>query len=206
MPAAPSHYFASQTPLLKNETLYKLRPQVISARGRSLEFVSGEGVFSKNALDFGSKLLIETIEPTVGTRFCDLGCGWGPVGAFVAANFPEIGVWACDINPRAVQLAHWNFRHNSLENAVAWCGDGLGAARPDFFATVACNPPVRAGNATIQELFDGAFQCLQPGGSLWVVLRTAQGAKSWQKRLAAQFGDCETVVIESGYRILKAVR
>jgi 16S rRNA G1207 methylase RsmC len=45
---------------------------------------------------------------------------------------------------------------------------------------------------------------MKPRGALWVVIRTAQGAKSWQKRLAEQFGACETLRIESGYRILRA--
>jgi 16S rRNA (guanine1207-N2)-methyltransferase len=108
----------------------------------------------------------------------------------------------CDINVLAVQLARQNAQRNDILNAHLWCGDGLTAARAKYFHAVLCNPPVRAGNAVIAELFTQSQRCLQTGGELWVVLRTQQGAKSWQKRLAAQFGRCETVAIESGYRIL----
>ena len=104
----------------------------------------------------------------------------------------------------AVQLAGLNIRKNGLKNCVLWQGDGLSAAREAAFDTVLCNPPVRAGNAVIARMFDDAQRGLKPGGSLWVVLRTAQGAKSWEKRLAGLFGHCETVTKEDGYRILRS--
>ena len=200
----PFHYFTPQTPLLNTGAFSQLRRLHITVGQTTLQFATGAGTFSKTALDDGSRLLIETLVLPPNARFCDLGCGWGAIGAFVAATFPDSQVWACDINPRAAQLSQFNFRQNQLQNAVAWAGDGLQAARPDFFDVVACNPPVRAGNAAIQALFEGAFGSLKRGGSLWVVLRTAQGAKSWQKRLETQFGTCETVEIRYGYRILRA--
>lgn len=110
----------------------------------------------------------------------------------------------CDINLRAVHLARVNLRQNQLDNARVWCGNGLSAIASQSFDTVLCNPPVRAGNAVIGRLFEDAHRCLERGGVLWVVLRTAQGAKSWQKRLAQQFGNCDTTAIKSGYRILRS--
>ena len=136
-------------------------------------------------------------------RVADLGCGWGAISCFVAALAPQTLVFGCDINERAVALAHQNAQLNNLNNAFFWCGDGLDAAKSNFFDVIFCNPPVRAGNETIAQLFEGAQRCLKPDGELWVVLRTAQGAKSWQKRLKNQFGTCDTIEIKSGYRILK---
>jgi 16S rRNA (guanine1207-N2)-methyltransferase len=174
-------------------------------RGHTLEFNAGAGVFSKGGLDAGTRLLIETIEFPTEARLCDLGCGWGAVGCFAAAIAPAASVWMCDINLNAVVLARHNIRHNNLSRATAWCGNGLKAVASASFGAVFCNPPVRAGNVVIAELFNDAQRCLCPGGALWVVLRTAQGAKSWQRKLAAQFGNCETVAIDGGYRILKCV-
>jgi len=172
--------------------------------GHTLQLAAGSGVFSKNGLDEGSRLLLETADLTSNRTICDLGCGWGPVGCFAAVLAPQAQVWMCDINLRATQLAARNLRDNKIVNAHVWCGDGLSAIRPEQFDAVLCNPPVRAGNAVIGSLFDGAHRCLAGGGVLWVVLRTAQGAKSWQKRLARQFGNCDTVAIQGGYRILKS--
>ena len=199
-----SHYFSPQN-TLSDEQISKKSPLEIWARGHCLQFLTGNGVFSKSALDAGSRLLIETIALSSNSIFCDLGCGWGAVGSFIAREFPNTKVFACDVNARAAQLAKGNLARNQIEGAV-WCGDGLSATRANFFTCIACNPPIRAGNVVIEKLFADAHRGLQIGGELWVVIRTAQGAKSWQKRLEAQFGVCETMVIKNGYRILKAVR
>ena len=115
----------------------------------------------------------------------------------------RVRVFGCDINPRAVALSRRNAHENGLDNAFFWCGDGLNAARDEFFDVIRCNPPVRAGNEVIARLFHGARRSLKPDGVLWGGVATAQGAKSWQKRLAAQFGHCETAAIKGGYRILQ---
>lgn len=173
-----------------------------------LKFLTGSNTFSKSALDEGTALLANTLlrqgEFPDKAYVCDLGCGWGAFGALWAASHPLHLVFALDINPRAAQLASLNFARNNLPHAVAWCGDGLGAARRDFFDLVAFNPPIRAGNATIERLFGDAYQALKPGSELWAVIRTAQGAKTWAKKLETLFGACETVEMRAGYRILRA--
>lgn len=200
-----SHYFSPQT-LVSDEPLTRSSPRAVFARGHSLQFLTGDGVFSKSGLDAGSRILIDAILVSPNAIFCDLGCGWGAVGAFVAREFSGVQIYAVDVNARAVQLARHNFRLNQIGDAALWCGDGLSATRSDFFDTIACNPPIRAGNTVIEKLFEDAHRGLKIGGELWVVIRTAQGAKSWQKKLAARFGECETAIMKNGYRVLKAVR
>ncbi len=213
MPKPASHYFslppdapALDAPALDAPAaLQNLRPISLRVAGASLSMMSAPGVFARSGLDAGSRLLIETALPQIvpDAKVCDLGCGWGPMGCIVARALPQTEVFMCDINPRAAQLAAQNASRNELANARAWCGDGLDAVRADYFNAILCNPPVRAGNAVIQKLFNDAQRCLLPEAVLWVVLRTAQGAKSWQKKLAAQFGGCETVAIDGGYRVFK---
>ena len=181
----------------------------VRAAGRTLEFATAPGVFSRSGLDDGSRLLLATAGPAIealpaGACCCDLGCGWGPVGCFLATLAPHLRVSLVDINFSAVQLARNNYLHNGLTNVDAWCGDGLSAARDKVFDAVLCNPPVRAGNRVIAQLFDDAYRCVRSGGSLWVVLRTAQGAKSWERRLHDSWGNCTTMAIDKGYRILRS--
>ena len=171
---------------------------------RVLRLATGAGTFARSGLDAGSALLLETVALPDAARVLDLGCGWGALGCFCASFSPASRVWMCDINRRAVLLAQGNARENKLDNTIAWRGDGAGAARPEWFDIVLCNPPIRAGNAVIAQLFGDAQRVLKNGGALWVVIRTAQGAKSWQRRLQERFGNCETVAIEGGYRILKS--
>lgn len=171
---------------------------------RVLRLATGAGTFARSGLDAGSALLLETVVFPNAARVLDLGCGWGALGCFCASFSPASRVWMCDINRRAVLLAQGNARENKLGNIIAWRGDGAQAARPDFFDIVLCNPPIRAGNAVIAQLFGDAQRVLKNRGALWVVIRTAQGAKSWQRRLQEHFGNCETVAIDGGYRILKS--
>lgn len=104
-----SHYFSPQTSLY-DARLLQSSPLQIKARGRALQFLTGGGVFSKGALDEGSRLLIEALTMEPNAVFCDLGCGWGAVGAFIGHQFPNAQIYACDINARAVQLARFNSR------------------------------------------------------------------------------------------------
>jgi 16S rRNA (guanine1207-N2)-methyltransferase len=127
-------------------------------------------------------------------------------GAFCAARWPQSKVFAVDVNPRAVQLADLNRRRNDLANVFASCGDGFSAFEVNTLDSVAVNPPVRAGNAVIEKVVRRRIPTLRDGGELYVVLRTAQGAKSWQKRLAAQFGECRTLEMRAGYRILHCAK
>ena len=180
----------------------------MTVQGHHLEMAAGHGMFSKSAFDDGSRLLLKTALPAIRVLpptaiICDLGCAWGALGCFIASHQPSTPVVMCDINARAVWFAKLNAQKNNLPNAFAWCGDGLSSAKNECFDLVICNPPIRAGNATMGVLFDGAHRCLKSGGEMWIVIRTSQGAKSWQKKLEALFGNCETVLIVSGYRILK---
>lgn len=178
--------------------------------GLKLEMRTGEGIFAREGLDAGSRLLIETFTAQASvapnSRICDLGCGWGAVGCFVAAKYRDASLAMVDINRHAVAVARTNIEGNQLTNASVWCGDGLSAAHPKYFDAVLCNPPIRAGNRTIETLFAQAEHCLVDRGILWVVIRTQQGAKSWQRRLTQQFGNCDAPAIESGYRVLKSVK
>lgn len=198
-----SHYFSRNT---ENAAVEKTRAVEIHARGSQLRMQTSVGTFSRSGLDEGSAILLERCEIAPGSRVLDLGCGWGAVGCVVADSVAESFVAMCDVNLRAAHLALENARINGLRNIVAWCGDGANAAAGETFDVVLLNPPVRAGNDVMQKLFNDAQRVLKSGGSLWIVLRTAQGAKSWQKRLEEQWGNCQTVEIDKGYRIFQCVK
>jgi 16S rRNA (guanine1207-N2)-methyltransferase len=203
-----NHYFATNTQTA--DPLSPSPPQTISVAGVTLKFSGAAGVFSRHRLDDGSRILLKALfstqPPEIMSTACDLGCGWGAIGCFLSKRHPQSRIVLCDINLQAARAAAFNLRQNQLANAVVFCGDSLLAGRAEYFDLIACNPPIRAGNAVIASMFANAQRCLQTGGALWVVIRTAQGAKSWQKRLQQQFGNCETVSLESGYRVLRCVK
>ena len=199
-----SHYFShsTDTPLKPSS-----RHIEITVAGANLQMHSGRGVFSKHEFDAGSRLLLQTFlhHDTNAQQICDLGCGLGIIGCAIAQQRPHAQVILCDINRHATQLAALSARDNQLPNAQVFCGNGLSAVRAQTFEAILCNPPIRAGNAVIQKLFDDAARCLQPQGALWIVMRTAQGAKSWQRKLETQWGNCQSVALHSGFRVFRVV-
>ncbi len=199
-----SHYFSHSTDVSLKAASRSLE---ITVAGAHLQMRSGRGVFSKNEFDAGSRLLLQTFlnYDEKSQNICDLGCGLGIIGCALAQQRPHARVTLCDINRHATQLAARSAADNALPNAHVFCGDGLSAVHDQIFDAILCNPPIRAGNTVIQQLFDDCARCLQKQGALWIVVRTAQGAKSWARKLETQWGNCQPIALQSGFRVLKIV-
>ncbi|MGI6173233.1 MAG: class I SAM-dependent methyltransferase [Christensenellales bacterium] len=172
----------------------------VHCAGLRLSFETDAGVFSKDALDFGSRLLIETAPPVSG-RALDLGCGWGAIGIFLAAKNPGARFTLSDINERAVSLARKNIARNGIQNAVAVESDGYASLDGQFDA-IFSNPPIRAGKQTIYRLFDEGKERLLPGGALYLVIRKQQGAESALRHLEEVYGNAEILEKAKGFWIL----
>jgi 16S rRNA (guanine1207-N2)-methyltransferase len=193
---------------------YSQKPEVDSQprfldytlRGRAFRFKSDNGVFSKNDIDFGSRLLIESfqIDRELEGDILDVGCGYGPIGLSIAASFPERKVEMIDINSRAVELAKDNARANEIINVTIYESDRFEKVRSRNFAAILTNPPIRAGKKIVHEIFEESYSQLRSGGSLWVVIQKKQGAPSAIDKLKLLFGNVEVVEKKKGYQILLA--
>ena len=64
--------------------------------------------------------------------------------------------------------------------------------------------PIRAGKQVIYALFAEAKNYLAPGGTLALVIRTQQGAKSAERYLRGIYESVETLDVSGGYRVLTA--
>lgn len=170
-------------------------------------FKTDNGVFSKNEVDFGSRLLIETFEmPDTDGDILDVGCGYGPIGLTVAKNWPERQIYMVDVNLRAVGLAKDNSELNGITNIKVYESDRLKAVKGMKFAAILTNPPIRAGKNIVHDIYEQSFDCLLPGGELWVVIQKKQGAPSTMDKLSLLFDEVETVIKKKGYYIIRAVR
>ncbi|MBQ8953814.1 MAG: class I SAM-dependent methyltransferase [Clostridia bacterium] len=190
------HYYTQQP-----ASEHRERAVQATACGLTLRFVTDAGVFSKDELDPGSRLLIESMPPLSG-RVLDLGCGWGPVGAFLAKLNPQAQLVLADVNERALALAKRNMQGNGLRGEVLQ-SDGFQAIE-GMFSHVVTNPPIRAGKQLIYALFDEAYSRLLPGGTLTIVIRKQQGAPSALKHFQETFGGAEIIAKDAGYWIIRA--
>lgn len=175
-------------------------------RGTSFEFVTDAGVFSKEAIDFGSRLLIETMDIAETDVVLDVGCGYGPIGLVAAALASRGRVTMVDINERAVELAKDNARRNGITNVDIVQGDSFENMAGKSFAKIVTNPPIRAGKQVVHHIFEQALDHLIEGGQLWIVIQKKQGAPSAFAKLESLFGKVEEVTKDKGYRIYRATK
>lgn len=166
-------------------------------------FQTDHGVFSRNEVDEGSRLLIESISFQRGGTMLDLGCGYGVVGIALAAAIPDWQVWMVDINARAVELSRYNAKVNGVESRVhVLQSDGCSALSSDLsFDAIALNPPIRAGKSVVFGLYQEAVERLKDGGTLYVVIQKKQGAASSEKRLLELGFEVSVVAKDKGYRV-----
>jgi len=173
-------------------------------RDEMFTFNSDRGVFSKNEVDFGSRLLIETLKvPEVAGPVLDVGCGYGVIGITLAHAWSDRRVTLIDVNERAVDLARENCLLNHVDAHVLQSNiyDNLAEGG---YALIVTNPPVRAGKKVVFDIFTGAKQRLLKGGELWVVIQKKQGAPSTLDKLRTVFDEVEVVIKKKGYFIIKA--
>ncbi|WP_240666762.1 class I SAM-dependent methyltransferase [Longirhabdus pacifica] len=175
-------------------------------KGTTFQFHTDAGVFSKRSVDFGSVLLMEEIVLHNVSRICDVGCGYGPIGLFIAKHAEKSHVYMVDINERAVGLAKQNATLNHIHNVTITQSDKFQHIEETDFDLVVSNPPVRAGKETVHSIFSQAHERLKPLGQLWIVIQKKQGAASAKKKLDSLFSNVELMKRSRGYHIYKATK
>ena len=170
-------------------------------RRKKFEFYTDNGVFSKDGLDFGSRLLLDFIPlEEVGGKVLDLGCGYGIIGIIIN-KISGASVHMVDVNLRALHLADMNIELNKCENVYAYesnCYESI----DEKFNSIITNPPIRAGKKIVYEMIMGAKDYLEKDGKLFLVIRKQQGAKSMIRDLGEIY-DVSVLVKKSGYYVLK---
>ena len=193
------HYY-SQNPNVEHDE----QQVIFEVMGRKLRCTTDAGVFSRDGLDMGTRILLEAL-PELSGRILDLGCGWGPVGAAVGSVYPGTEILMTDVNERAAELAKRNLAANGVKNARVITGDGY-ASVDGKFSAILLNPPIRAGKQVIYAMFADALDYLEDGGALYIVIRKQQGAESAEKYLKTLYSDVERIAREKGYWVLRCAK
>lgn len=195
-----THYFTDNTELPSNRVEHSFH-----FKGSKFTFITDDGVFSKNQVDYGSLVLIEALlnEDLAGSLL-DLGCGYGTLGTILGHYNPQLDIHMTDVNPRATELARLNAEKNHVPCKV-YTGDRFEGIFQTFDVIIT-NPPIRAGKQVIYSMFEESFEHLEKNGTLYVVIRRKQGAESAVKKLNNLFGNCDVIHRDAGYWVLKSSR
>jgi 16S rRNA (guanine1207-N2)-methyltransferase len=193
----PSEHYFSPRPSASD------KQQAFSAtlRGHEVTLTTEAGVFSRQRVDRGTRLMIKHIEIDPSDTVLDLGCGYGVVGVVAGLLAPRGRVTLVDINQRAVALARANLRANGIENADVHQGDGFAPILGQTFDVIAINPPIRAGISVTHRLIAEAVEHLVPGGRFYLVGRTKQGVVRIAEKMHAVFGGVQEIGKGGGFRV-----
>lgn len=186
------HYFTN------DDLISELRLITANINNKKYNFYTDNGVFSKDSVDFGTKLMLESISFISG-KVLDVGCGYGVIGIFIRDNF-DCDVDMVDINKRAISLTNKNIKLHKLDNIRCFISDGYSniTEKYDYIIT---NPPIRTGKVKVYEILRGAHSHLKDSGKLILVIRKEQGAKSTIKDMEDLY-NVSTICKKSGYFVL----
>ena len=177
----------------------------VELQGAALKFNTTYGLFSPKEIDQGTKLLLKYLEIEPNFNCLDLGCGYGPIGIWMAKHATEGKVTLLDKDFVAVDFANRNIELNQLTNAEAKLSNGLSALNDEKFDLIVSNIPAKVGNELLQLFLYDAYYHLKPGGKFVVV--TVNGLRHFCKRTFTEvFGNYKKIKQGKDYTISATTR
>ena len=195
-----SHYFQNDPNLASN-----LQKISFDIAGLHMSLWTDNGVFSKSRVDEGSFAFLKVLLPLNLTgKILDLGCGYGTIGLTIALASPKASITLADINTRALALCEKNAQELGLSQRVTILQSDIYSKIEGQYDSIVVNPPIRAGKRVTYAMYEGAKQRLIDGGSLFIVIRKAQGAPSASAYIESLFGNITLLKRDKGYYIYQA--
>ena len=175
-------------------------------RGNRFCFHSTWGLFSPDAVDAGSRLLIDHMEINPSDMVLDLGCGFGVIGVVAGALAPQGHVHMVDKDFVAVKYAQENAELNYLKNCESYLSNGFSNIDPKrTFHKILSNLPAKVGKEMLSIFLSDAKDHLKPDGRIYVV--TVMGLKHFVKDFfEEEFGNYEKIVQSKNYIVSSAIK
>ncbi len=174
-------------------------------QGQHLTYTTDHGVFSRQRLDYGSRVLMDAIDIGNAKSMLDVGCGYGTMGIALKSVHEDLQVLMTDVNKRAISLAKENIKCNNLEGIDVIESDVYENVH-DRYDLVISNPPIRAGKKVVSAIISGSYDHLNEGGRLVIVIQKKQGAPSAKKLMEEIFGNATVIKKDKGYYILQSYK
>lgn len=173
-------------------------------RGQQLKFSTTWGIFSPEAIDDGSRLLLDLLEVAPDADCLDIGCGYGPLGMTLARLAPQGQTLMVDKDFMAVEYANRNCALNGITNARAMLSNGLQHIDPALkFDLILSNLPAKASKEQHYLFLFDSLARLKPGGRFYVV--TINGLREFMARtLKEVFGNYDKLKQGKVYTVAMA--
>lgn len=182
----------------------KLKSEFRVINYKDIKFTSDLGVFAKDKIDTGSKLLAETYLKygKRGIKALDIGCGYGFIG-IILSKLMDIDFDMVDVNKRAIHLCEMNIKSNKVKANVF--ESNIYDNVKGKYDLIISNPPIRAGKEVYLKIIYDSFNFLNDDGELWFVMRTNHGVKTVIKNLKESYNPM-IINKDCGFYIVKVVK
>lgn len=174
-------------------------------KGEHFRFNTTWGLFSPKAIDAGTLLLIEHLPVSEDEKALDLGCGYGPLGLYIARKATSGSCTMVDKDFVAIEYAQKNADLNGLKNVNIYLSDGCRHLQGETFTLVVTNLPAKTSKEHYYLFFHDAFQRLQPGGKIYVVVISGL-RKFIAKAFQEIFGNHKKVKQGKTYTVAMAIK
>jgi 16S rRNA (guanine1207-N2)-methyltransferase len=185
-------------PRFELQTFYK--HYQIQVQEKTLKIAALPGVFSQNALDTGTKILLAHLPDIMAGKVLDFGCGAGVIAAYIGTVYPQTKLTLVDVSALALHSAQTTLSLNKLSGEFI-ASNSLSDVqeRYDF---VISNPPFHQGvkthYAATEQFLSDIKQNLTRYGCITIV------ANSFLKYLPIMqeaIGKTKTLAINKGFAV-----
>jgi|TARA_R110001583_G_scaffold47817_2_gene149783 16S rRNA (guanine1207-N2)-methyltransferase len=190
--------FKPLLPSFDLQSFYKYYP--IQIQDKTLKIAALPGVFSQNALDTGTKVLLAHLPEKMTGKVLDFGCGAGVIAAYIGTVYPTTQLTLVDVSALALHSAQTTLALNQLSGKYI-ASNSLSDVQ-DSYDFVISNPPFHQGvkthYAATEQFLSEIKQNLSSKGSITIV------ANSFLKYLPIMekaIGNTKTIVIKKGFAI-----
>ncbi len=163
------------------------------------------GVFSFDALDEGSALLMENMPVKLEGRVLDFGCGCGVIGVYAKLLNPAIQLEQVDINLLALTCTRKTLALNQIEASV-YPSDGWTQVQGRVNAVVT-NPPFHRGLETEYQTTESfIFKAKDKMAKYAPFILVANSFLKYAAVIEKTFGRCDVLAETSKFRVYKSAR
>ncbi len=192
-----SHYYENDPSLKSN-----IKNIDYTYYGNVINYQVDSGVFSKDRVDFGTNVLLQSLPTFTNEKVLDVGCGYGAIGIAIAKVYLNCDVMMCDVNLRAISLTEKNIKLNNVKNAKVIESNTYENIN-DKYDIIITNPPIRAGKKVVMDICLNAIDHLKEDGKIYIVINKKHGAESLLKNMKERYKNVDILNKKNGYFVIE---